>query len=116
MKNMEVHLLNKKRSKSVILLIETSTRLLLIENFHLHITNTIKKCYRKIRIIKRLLATPWGCNEKTLLQFYKSHIRPRIDYDLIVYGACAMTHMQKIKATQNDIIRLIFGLRKRNKY
>ena len=58
-------------------------------NFHLHITNTIKKCYRKTRIIKRLLATPWGCNEKTLIQFYKSYIRPHIDYGLIVYGACA---------------------------
>ena len=81
-------------------------------NFHLHISNTIKKCYRKANILKRLLSTPWGCKEKTLLQFYKSHIRPHIDYGLIVYGACAKTQMQKIETTQNDIIRLIFGLRK----
>jgi len=39
----------------------------LILDQKLHIINTIKKCYRKIRIIKRLLTTPWGCNEKTSL-------------------------------------------------
>lgn len=57
----------------------------------------MKKCYRKLRIIKGILTPPWDCNEKTLLQFYKLHIRPHIDYSLIVYGACAKTHMQKLK-------------------
>ena len=51
-----------------------------------------------------------------MLQFCKSHIKPYIDYGLIVYGAWAKTHMQKIETTQNDIIRLIFGLKETNKH
>ena len=66
----------------------------------------------KIRVVKRLLSTPWGCNEKTVLQFYKSHIRPCVDRWPIVYGTSAKAQMQKIETTHKDIVSLIFGLRK----
>ena len=46
-------------------------------NFDLHMINTMKKCLRKIRIIEKLLTRAWRCNEKTLLQFYKSHVTQR---------------------------------------
>ena len=75
-----------------------------MESYYKIKSNTIKKCYRKIRIIKRLLPIPWDCNKKTLLHFYKSYIRPHTDYGLIVYGACAKTLTQKIERTQNYLI------------
>ena len=80
-------------------------------NQKLHITNAVKKCFKKIRIIKKLLSTPWGYNEKTLLQFYKSHKRLQFEFGLIVYVLCK-DQDAKIETTQNYIIHLIFGLRK----
>ena len=68
-------------------------------NFHLDKANK-KNAGRKSGQPKDYYPHPWVVSEKTLLQFYKSHLRAHTDYVLIVYGACAKTTDSKIKSTQ----------------
>ena len=83
--------------------------------FRLHIENVRIKCLRKMRILQRLLNTPWGCHEKTLINFYKTYIRSQIDYGLIVYGSCSNTLLCSLETVQNTMIRAILGLRNHTK-
>ena len=75
-----------------------------------HITYLRDTCYSKLRIMKSLAGSDWGCDCKTLLIFYNVYIRSRLSYGIEVYSSASKSLMSKLEVIQNHALRTITGL------
>ena len=76
--------------------------------FKEHIYKIRAKCIQRFNILKILKNKSWHLNEKTLVQIYYSLIRSIIEYASPIYSQINNTYFKKIKAIQNNSIRIIF--------
>jgi hypothetical protein len=78
-------------------------------NFKAHIAATRRKCNNPINLLKVLSHFDWGADRKILLQLFRSLVRSKIDYGLVVYGAARPSYMQKLGSVHNAGLRLCSG-------
>ncbi|CAF3428385.1 unnamed protein product [Rotaria socialis] len=74
-----------------------------------HIDYLKKECFKRLNILKALTSTSWGCSRKTLLLFYVSFVRSKLDFGCQVYGSASKTTLDKLEIFQNSAIRTIIG-------
>lgn len=80
-------------------------------SFKQHISQVIMRANKALNIIKFLRGVYWGADPSTLLRFYKSYVRPIIDYGVFIYLPTAKTTILKLERVQYSAVRLSLGLR-----
>jgi ribonuclease HI len=76
-------------------------------NWKLHIDNLVERCRGLINIMRYMKGTGWGASTSSLLMFYKSFIRGKIDYGSVIYDTAAKRNTVKIDRIQNMALRTI---------
>jgi hypothetical protein len=78
--------------------------------FNKHIQEVRSKCIQRMNIIKIISNRIWQLSQETLKQIYTSLIRSVIEYSTPIYYNISSTSYKKLKAIQNNCIRIIFKL------
>jgi len=78
---------------------------------HMTLKNQISKIQKKvltrINLLKMLRGRTWGANTHTLLNLYKSYIRPVIEYGSVLTADVSKSNMNKLQILQNKALRVI---------
>ena len=78
--------------------------------FGAHVKDVVKSAREKLRILRSLAGSSWGCQKETLLASYKIYVEPTINYASAVWApnACKSSFdaLQKI---QNQALRIVTG-------
>ena len=74
-----------------------------------HIQYLVTSCLKRLNLMKSLAGVKWGANKKTLLHFYCTYIRSRLDYGCEVYGAASPSVLSKLEVIQNSALRIALG-------
>lgn len=74
-----------------------------------HVEYVRTKCEKGINVLRHVTNSKWGADVKVALLFYKSYIRPIIDYGAIFYGSTSTTNRQKIRSIQLRALRVCLG-------
>ena len=75
-----------------------------------HITYLRETCFDKLKIMKALAGSSWGCDRKSLLTFYRSYIRSRLSYGVEVYSSASSSLLSSLEVVQNHALRIVTGL------
>jgi hypothetical protein len=78
-------------------------------NFNHHIDNIINRANKRLNIIKILANPAWKLNKSTLVNIYKTIMRSIIDYSAILIPHLTQAQINKLQATQNKALRLIYN-------
>jgi hypothetical protein len=81
-------------------------------SFDYHFKCLEKDIKKRINIIKILKSKHWSSTQEFLLIFYKSFIRPLIDYANFPYLIANKTTKDKIQKIQKKILRICLSLNK----
>ena len=65
--------------------------------------------HKSFYLLRVLAHTSWGADQETLLHFYRSLIRPKLDYGCIVYGSARGSYLRMFDPIQNHALRLCLG-------
>jgi hypothetical protein len=83
--------------------------------FKPHILNSSSKASSRLRILKAVAGTSWGYETETLINTYKSLIRPILNYAApIWYPAAKPSNIQKLQVIQNQALRICLGCHKKS--
>jgi len=63
----------------------------------------------KVAQLKRLFGTPWLNSRQSLISFYKTFIRPTLEYASEVWSSAAPSSQAKVDKLQSNAIRIITG-------
>ena len=74
-----------------------------------HIQYLVTSSLKRLNIMKSLAGVKWGADRRTLLHFYCTYIRSRLDYGCEVYGAASPSILQKLDTIQNTAMRIALG-------
>ena len=74
-----------------------------------HIKYLRTKCNKTIQLLRTIAHTNWGGNKETLLKFYCSLIRSRLDYGCFIYGAARKTYLKELNTIHHQGLRLALG-------
>ena len=77
--------------------------------FNEHFLDIIQRCSRRINIMKCIAGQDWGADRRTLLQLYKTLIRPIIDYNGFLYDDISNDKIDSLQIIQNNALRIITG-------
>lgn len=77
-----------------------------------HFTKLRSKCYFIIASISRLRGL--GASIKTLVYLYNTLLIPILTYAIVVWGGTLPTHLRQLEIIQNDGVRAIYGLSRRD--
>lgn len=72
--------------------------------------NTQKACEKEINMLRAISGIDWGSDPLTMLMFYKSFIRPRLEYAGFIYSFCAKFKIQSLERIQNKALRIALGI------
>ena len=75
-----------------------------------HIAYLRETCLNKLRIMRALAGSAWGCDRKSLLTFYCSYIRSRLSYGIEVYSSASASLLSTLEVVQNHALRIVTGL------
>ena len=64
---------------------------------------------KALNLLKVLAHTSWGADRVTLLNLYRSLIRSKLDYGLVVYGSARKSYLQKLDMIHHQGLRLALG-------
>lgn len=73
-----------------------------------HAEKISESAQKRLKLLKRLTATKWGCSRSTLNQTYKSYIKPVLQYGSEVL-VTSPNHASKLEKVQNQALRIITG-------
>ena len=66
-------------------------------------------CVKRLDIMKRIASKCWGSNYGSLITFYKSFIRSKLDYACTVYSSASQTQLKKLDVIQSSALRIATG-------
>ena len=66
---------------------------------------------KKIGLLKSMAGSKWGCPTDTLLLFYRSHIRSKLEYGLPACLTMSTKAQRIIETIQNNCLRIALGAR-----
>ena len=78
-------------------------------NWKIHIQAITDKILKKNNIFSVLVKRNFGPSTQSLITLFKTLIRSKADYGLIVYGAAAKSHLNKLDTALRIPMRLILG-------
>lgn len=74
--------------------------------FKPHTSVILQSCRNKINLLKCLAGTNWGSSPETLIHFYKTFVRPSIEFGAVAWCGMAECHWNAIKQLETWSIRL----------
>ena len=74
-----------------------------------HIQYLRGKCLKALGMLRVLSHTDWGADTYTLLNLYKSFIRPKMDYGCIVYSSASHSVLKRLYSVNNEALRICTG-------
>ena len=74
-----------------------------------HIEYLRDSCMKRIDMMKRIAGKSWGSNYKSLIIFYKSYIRSKLDYGCILYNSASQVLLKKLDVIQSAALRIATG-------
>lgn len=80
-------------------------------SFKKHVNQVLIRANKALNIVKFLRGIYWGADPSTLIRFYKSFVRPIIEYGIFVYMPTQKTSILRLERLQYSAVRLAFGLR-----
>ena len=77
-----------------------------------HIEYIKTKCNARLNLFRCIAGIDFGADRKTLLQLYRSLVRPIIEYGAVIYAAASENQLKKVETIQNTFIRIALGVMK----
>ena len=78
--------------------------------FHVHAQKVVKSCRDKLRALRALAGTSWGCQKETLLLAYKTYVEPIINYAAAIWVPnVSQSSLDAVQRVQNSALRLATG-------
>ena len=74
--------------------------------FEAHIGDIVKRCNKRLNLIKAIRGKTWGAHPSTLLYTYKTFIRPLLEYGSILFAHCDQSLQSKIQSIETTAIKL----------
>jgi ribonuclease HI len=74
-----------------------------------HIAQVVNKCIKIKNAFSIICKASYAPSLRSLSSLFKSLVRSRIDYGLIVYGSASKSHLNKIDVAARSILRIILG-------
>lgn len=59
--------------------------------------------------MKRLVTKSWSASRESLIIFYKTFIRSKIDYGSVIYSSASSTQLKKLDTIQSAALRIATG-------
>lgn len=79
-------------------------------NFGAHATKVAKSCREKLRTLRALAGSGWGCQKEVMLSAYKTYVEPVINYAAAVWTPNASdSSINQLQRIQNQALRLATG-------
>lgn len=73
------------------------------------VNSIIKKCEKRLNVLRTVTNLHWGADPKTALMLYKNLILSVIDYGSSIYGSAAASTLQPLNVIQSRAVRLSIG-------
>ena len=74
--------------------------------FEAHIRDIVKRCKKRLNLIKAIRGKTWGAHPSTLLYTYKTFIRPLFEYASFLFAHCDKSLQSKIQSIETTAIKL----------
>ena len=74
-----------------------------------HVENVVKRCKRKLNILRCLTGTKWGSSSKSLIKVYRAFIRSLLDYGCEAYDSATTTTKKALDSVQYQALRICAG-------
>ena len=74
-----------------------------------HIQTLIRKCHKRLNIMKSLAGTRHGSSRQHLITYYQAYIKGMTDYGLPIYSSAAPTTLAKLNVIHSTAMRIITG-------
>ena len=74
-----------------------------------HIEYIVKRCQKRLNLMRMISGQNWGASKKTLLMIYRSLIRAVLDYGSIVYDTTADHLLKKLDSVQYQALKIATG-------
>ena len=78
--------------------------------FDAHIEDIVKRCRKRLNLLKAIRGKLWGANPNTILYTYKVFIRPLLEYGCILFAHAKRDLLTKIEAIEVQAIKIAFRL------
>ena len=74
-----------------------------------HIKYVKDRCLKALNLLRVVAHMDWGADCATLLKFYRSQLRSKLDYGCVVYGSARRTALECLDRVQNAALRICLG-------
>ena len=67
------------------------------------------KCNKAQNLMRSVSSTEWGADQKTLMMYYRSLIRYKVDYGCKVYNSASSWELVSLETVSNEAMRISSG-------
>ena len=78
--------------------------------FEDHIQSTYEQCMTRLNLLKTLCGKSWGADAETIMYTYRTFIRPKIEYGVVLFAHADRKLLEKLQAIETHAIKLAFDL------
>ena len=78
-------------------------------NWNDHINNIAESCKKKINLMRSLTGQHWGAGKRSLIQIYRTLVRPKMEYGLEVLHTASKASWKKLEVIQHTCLRIACG-------
>ena len=78
--------------------------------FKPHIENIISRAKKRLNLLKTIRGKDWGASPATLMNTYKSYVRPILEYSSILFAHSDYDTLKRIQAVETEAIKIAFRL------
>ena len=75
-------------------------------SFTKHIEDVISRANKRLNVLKHMAGSPYGATQKTLLHYFKSCIRPILEYGSIALLIACPSSIQRLESFQNTALKI----------
>jgi ribonuclease HI len=75
-----------------------------------HVEDVVSRVNSRINVLKHLAGCPYGATQKTLLTYYKSCIRPILEYGSVIVCIACPTAISRLESIQNTALKIALRL------
>ena len=80
-------------------------------NFKEHIGDIMTRAKKRLNLLKALRGQSWGASPETLLYYYRTYVRPLLEYSCILFShSNDDSLLRKIQAIETQAIKIAFRL------
>ena len=75
-----------------------------------HVEDVVSRVNSRKNVLKHLAGCPYGATQKTLLTYYKSCIRPILEYGSLIVCIACPTAISRLESIQNTALKIALRL------